>query len=111
MQDVLIDIDEEDLNSNATYETAISGPKTTLSEELSLSEAVSPEEAVLASDSGRRSEALSQGASASAELEAGEDAAGYMEHDDDGKSGMPSVSDASWRLSWGQAAYAMVMNG
>ena len=114
MQDVLIDIgddDNEDLSSNATYETAVSAPETTLSEELSLSETVSSEEAVLASDSGRRSEALSQGASASAELEAGKDAAGCVQHADDGKSGIPSVSDSSSRFSQSLAANAMVMKG
>ena len=97
VQDILINIgddDEEDVSSNATYETAKSGTEPVLSEAVSQSEEVSPNEAVLASDSGRRSEALSQGASASADLEAGEDATNYTERDDGGKSGMPSVSNA-----------------
>ena len=95
MQDVLIDIeeeDDEDLSSNATFATAKSGNGSTLSEAVSQSETVAPDEAVLASDSSRRSEALSQGALASAELEAGIGADDSMEKGDDGKSGQPSVS-------------------
>lgn len=88
---------EEDASSSATFETAKSGSSKQLSEAVSQSEIVPPSEAVLASDSSRRSEALSQGAPASAELDAGEAAAEAGEEaaqrDDDGKSGMASVSN------------------
>lgn len=99
-QDILIDMGEEheeDASSSATFETAKSSSSKQLSEAVSQSEMVPPTEAVLASDSTRRSEALSQGAPASAELDAGEAAAEAGEEaaqrNDDGKSGMASVSE------------------
>ena len=61
---------------------------------------------MLASDSGRRSEALSQGASASADLEAGADAADYRECGNDDESDMPLVRSPSWDVqNFGSVCY------
>lgn len=94
LQDVLIDIEEEgeeDASASLPQEGAKSDADREPSGAMYQSGATSATDAQPASDSQRRSDAMSPGASASAELEAGKEAEDIVKSNDDGKSGIPGV--------------------
>jgi hypothetical protein len=94
-QDVLIDIEEEEgeetIGASSPREGARSDADRELSGAMSQSGAMSPRDAQPTADSPSRPHAMSPGASASAELEAGKEAEDIVKNNDDGKSGLPAV--------------------